>query len=66
VGRGPCAFTESDVRRAVKAIIATGQPVSGVRFHTDGGFTVVVGKPGKAGEVDNGNEWDAKYGEDRA
>jgi len=54
------------VRRAVKAIIATGQPVSGVRFHTDGGFTVVVGKPGKAGEVDNGNEWDAKYGEDRA
>jgi hypothetical protein len=55
MGHGRCAFKEADVRRAVKAIAATGQPIAGVRFNRDGGFTVVIGKPG---EVTKTNVWD--------
>ena len=48
MGHGPLAFKESAVRRALKAVIAAGQPVAGVKFDRDGGFTVVIGKPGDA------------------
>jgi hypothetical protein len=63
MGRGPCAFTEADLRRAVKAITAAGQPVRGVRFHPDGGFTVIIGGP--ASNVDDQNEWDEVYGQNQ-
>jgi hypothetical protein len=42
--RGQCLFKESDVTRAVRAVAKTGQPVAGVRFNRDGGFTVIVGE----------------------
>jgi hypothetical protein len=57
MGHGPCAFRESDVRRAVKAILEAGQQIAGVRFFKDGGFVVVVGKPGD-GELLKHNVWD--------
>jgi len=55
MGHGLCAFRAADVRRAVKAIAATGQRIAGVRFNRDGGFTVIVGK---LGEVLKPNPWD--------
>ncbi len=55
MGHGPAAFKEADVRRALNAIRATGQPIAGVRFHRDGGFTVVIGKPSEAERL---NVWD--------
>ena len=65
MGHGPLNFKESAVRRAVKAVIAAGQPVAGVRFDRDGGFTIVIGKPGDAragvageGAATSGGEWD--------
>jgi hypothetical protein len=55
MGHGPAAFKETDVKRAVKAITEAGQPVAGVRFNKDGGFTVVIGKPGETLAT---NVWD--------
>jgi hypothetical protein len=57
MGHGPCAVKQRDVRAAVKAVADAGQPVAGVRFFKDGGFVVVVGKPGNY-EVLKANEWD--------
>jgi hypothetical protein len=61
MGRGPCAWKETDVRRAVKAVAATGQPVKGVRFDKDG-FTVLTGEPEclteNGGATDSRNDWD--------
>lgn len=58
MGHGKCTFKEADVKRAVKAVAAAGQPVQGVRFDKDG-FTVMIGEPVKAnGTTDAKNEWD--------
>ncbi len=70
MSRAPSTFRESDVKRAVRAIEAAGQSVSGVRFGEDG-FTVLTGPPeiksenamNKMGETNNTNEWDEKYGQ---
>ena len=35
MGRGPCAYKATDVTRAVKAVIAAGQPVACVRVAAD-------------------------------
>jgi hypothetical protein len=64
VGKGPCAFKETDVRRAVKAVVAAGQPIAGIRFNKDGGFTVLTGEP-VAAENLKANPWDeAVYNDD--
>jgi len=55
MGHGPATFKETDVKRAVRAVTDAGQSVAGVRFHRDGGFTVVIGKPGEAVKL---NAWD--------
>jgi hypothetical protein len=55
MGHGPAAFKETDVVRAVRAIAKAGQPVAGVKFDRDGGFTVVIGK---AGDTVKLNSWD--------
>jgi hypothetical protein len=52
MGHGPCTFKEADVKRAVKAVAAAGQPVQGVRFYKDGGFMVVTGEQVKLGDGD--------------
>jgi hypothetical protein len=62
MGHGPCTFKVRDVRAAVKAVTDAGLPVAGVRFFKDGGFVVVVGKPG---EVLKQNAWDEVLEQDR-
>jgi hypothetical protein len=64
MGHGPCAFKQRDVRAAVKAVTDAGQPVAGVRFFKDGGFVVVVEKPGNC-EVLKQNAWDEVLEQDR-
>lgn len=54
MGRGPCAFTEAEVRRAVKACREAGMMVAGVRFSRTG-FTVLAGQLGEAVRT---NTWD--------
>jgi hypothetical protein len=64
MGHGANAFKEADVRRAVRAVVAAGQPVQGVRFEGDGTFTVLVGKPIEPSTNEDAlNEWDQKYGQ---
>lgn len=60
MARGTCAFKEADVKRAVKAVQAAGQPIKGVRFNKEGGFTVIIGDPNDKSEVDEStpNTWD--------
>jgi ABC-type Zn2+ transport system substrate-binding protein/surface adhesin len=55
--RAACAFKEADVKRAVRAVVAAGQPVRGVRFDKDG-FTVVVGEPEQQLAEESANSWD--------
>lgn len=55
--RGRCSFKEVDVKRAVKAVKAAGEPVKGVRFMADGGFVVITGAPEISPEAES-NEWD--------
>jgi hypothetical protein len=65
MGHGPAAFKETDVKRAVKAVTDAGQPIAGVRFHRDGGFTVMIGKAGDqpGAEINNNDveDWIAKH-----
>jgi hypothetical protein len=44
MSRTKCAFRQSDVTRAVKAVRAAGVDVAGVKVEKDG-FTVITGKP---------------------
>jgi hypothetical protein len=60
MSRRQTAFTESDVKRAIKAITAAGQPVAGVRFHDDG-FTVLIGEPIHQSNSSNSNPWDEVF-----
>jgi hypothetical protein len=58
MGHGPAAFKETDVFHAVRGIAkAIGQLPDSVRFSRDGGFTVIIGKPGdQKSEQINDNE----------
>jgi predicted type IV restriction endonuclease len=56
--RRPCTFKQSDVTKAVKAVVAAGVQVAQVIVDKDGRIVVIVCEPGKA-EADTGaNEWD--------
>ena len=57
MSRGRCSFRESDVRRAVRAIEATGKEVCAVEISAEGKIRIVVGKPNPQQSV-GGNEWD--------
>lgn len=55
------AFTAADIKRAVKAVRASGALVMGVDFPAEGGFRVLIGEPvSPPMPVQRGsNEWDA-------
>jgi hypothetical protein len=58
MGRRPCAFTEADIKRALRAIRAAGETPGRIVVGKDGGFTIeiVADKTKVAARVIN--EWD--------
>jgi hypothetical protein len=61
MSRGRCSFRESDVRRAVRAIEATGKEVAVVEISVEGKIRVVISKPDDQESVGSRqpNEWDS-------
>jgi len=57
MGRGPSPFKQSNVKRAVKAAKDAGLDIACVRFHKDGGFDVVVGKPAEDHSDNDVENW---------
>ncbi|HEY7300599.1 MAG TPA: hypothetical protein VH684_22095 [Xanthobacteraceae bacterium] len=54
-------FRERDVTRAVRAVMAAGQPIKGVRIEPDGTILIFVSDTGGRGdnpEAAGYNEWD--------
>ena len=43
--RAPCLFRESDVRRAIKAAVASGLEIARLEIAKDGAIVVVPGRP---------------------
>jgi hypothetical protein len=60
MARGVCTFKQSDVTKAVKAVVAAGIDVARVEVDKNGRIVVIAGKPAHdtVGE-DGRNEWDA-------
>jgi hypothetical protein len=58
VPRGACTFRQSDVTKAVKAVVAAGVEVARVEVDREGRIVVVAGKPATAQAVADQNEWD--------
>jgi hypothetical protein len=60
--RGPCAFRQCDVERAIKAARAAGLEVARVEIHKDGKIIVITGKPPEAAALgDDLDKWLAKH-----
>ena len=57
--RRPCTFLQTDVKRAVKAVLAAGVEIARVEIEKDGRIILVTGNPPEAQDA-NGerNEWD--------
>jgi hypothetical protein len=57
--KGPYAFRQRDLTRAVKAVIAAGLRVAGVKVSAQGDIEVVTGDDGaQHPPTQGGNEWD--------
>jgi hypothetical protein len=57
MARGPCTFKQSDVTKAVKAVVAAGVGVVRVEVDKDGRIVVFTGKLAPEA-VREGSEWD--------
>jgi hypothetical protein len=55
--RTPSTFKQRDVTRAVKAVVATGLAVAGVKISAKGEIEVVIASP-TAQDSSPRNEWD--------
>jgi len=59
MGRGGSTFRQRDLTRAVKAVIAAGLHVAGVKVSAQGDIEVVTGEEKTQGPSTEGeNEWD--------
>jgi hypothetical protein len=56
--RQPSAFRQADVTKTVKAVIAAGLRVVGVKVGADGKIEVVTAGDGENNQPSGGNEWD--------
>ena len=60
MSRRPSAFRQSDLTRAVKAVIAAGLHVAGVKVSAQGDIEIVTGEDrAQDSGSREGNEWDA-------
>jgi hypothetical protein len=57
MARGPLAFKQTDITRALRAASAAGQPVQRFEIDREGKIVVFVGKPQQPEEAGD-NEWD--------
>lgn len=58
MARGQCTFKQSDVTKAVKAVVAAGVAVARVEVDKNGRIVVVAGQALPPGEGREGSEWD--------
>ena len=59
MSRGRCTFRQRDLTRAVKAVIAAGLQVAGVKVSAQGDIEVVTGDERvHVSQSQGGNEWD--------
>jgi hypothetical protein len=61
MSRGPSTFRQRDLTRAVKAVVAAGLRVAGVKVSAQGDIEVVTGGEGAQDStlpMQEGNEWD--------
>jgi hypothetical protein len=60
MARARCTFKQTDVKRAVKAVVSAGLPVHEVKISAQGDIAVVTIKPeGQDSDAGaRGNEWD--------
>jgi hypothetical protein len=56
--RQPSAFRQGDVTKTVKAVIAAGLRVVGVKVSVDGNIEVMTTGDGEQQPPSGGNEWD--------
>ena len=57
MARGPLAFKQGDVTRALRAVSAAGQPVQRIEINREGKIVVFVGKTEQQEGLGD-NEWD--------
>jgi hypothetical protein len=59
MSRRQAAFRQSDVTKALKAMIAAGLPVAGVKVSAQGEIEIVTGdERAQDSPAQGGNEWD--------
>jgi hypothetical protein len=56
--RGQCTFRQSDVTKAVKAVVAAGVQVARVEVDRAGRIVVIVGEPSSVEQAKETGEWD--------